>query len=59
MSNLNDLYKEFFARTIDCGLALPAELEEIAQQICSLQNSSAETSTCSAKPVPEIFAGIH
>ena len=59
MSNLNDLYKEFFARTIDCGLALPAELEEIAQQIRSLQNSSGETSTCSAKPVPEIFAGIH
>lgn len=59
MSNLNDLYKEFFARTIDCGLALPAELEEIAQQIRSLQNSSTETSTCSTKPVPEIFAGIH
>lgn len=59
MSNLNDLYKEFFARTIDCGLALPAELEEIAQQIRSLQNSSAETSTYSARPVPEIFAGIH
>lgn len=58
MSNLNDLYKEFFARTIDCGLALPAELEEIAQQIRSLQTSG-ETSTCSAKPVPEIFAGIH
>lgn len=59
MSNLNDLYKEFFARTIDCGLALPAELEEIAQQIRSLQNSSAETSTYSAKSAPEVFAGIH
>lgn len=58
MSNLNDLYKEFFAKTIDCGLALPAELEEIAQQIRGLQTST-ETSTCSAKPVPEIFAGIH
>lgn len=58
MSNLNDLYKEFFVRTIDCGLVLPAELEEIAQQIRSLQTSG-ETSTCSAKPVPEIFAGIH
>lgn len=59
MSNLNDLYKEFFVKTINCGLALPAELEEIAQQIRSLQNSSAETSTCSAKSAPEVFAGIH
>ena len=58
MSNLNDLYKEFFVKTTNCGLALPAELEEIAQQIRSLQ-TSAETSTCSAKSAPEVFAGIH
>ena len=59
MDNLNDLYKEFFARTINCGLTLPAELKELANKICSLQNSSADASTCSTKSAPEVFEGIH
>ena len=54
-----DLYKKFFSAAINSGRELSTEELEIAQQIRSLQNSSAETSTCSAKSAPEVFAGIH
>ncbi len=54
MRNLNDLYKEFFARTINCGLALPAEIKEIAQQIYSLQSSSSKASAYKDKKLDDL-----
>ena len=56
MSNLNDLYKEFFVKTTNCGLALPAEIEEIAQQIFRLQSSPSATYINKKQ---DEFAGIH
>lgn len=54
MINLNDLYKEFFARTINCGVALPAEIKEIAQQIYSLQSSASSVSAYKDKKLNEL-----